>query len=218
MEKRYRLYILLVLTLVGGFCDSSAFVMQGIFTGHITGNTVLAAVYLMQEKWNMSGYCILALCFFLSGTYIGNLFRLHNQKKTLYHLVIPLLLQQTVLIVIGSILWVTKHHAAFTFLLTLAMGLQNGVITPLNNITLHSTYITGMATSLLKSLTSSSCHDDKELQKLIISEILLFITGACLGGYLSSHFSIKGFLTVFFPLFVAGILSLFAHRKTENIN
>ncbi|EFN6163020.1 TPA: DUF1275 domain-containing protein, partial [Escherichia coli] len=164
MKERYRLYILLVLTLVGGFCDSSAFVMQGIFTGHITGNTILAAVYLMREKWNMSGYCALALCFFLSGTYLGNLFRLHNQKETLYHLVIPLLLQQTVLIVIGSVLWVTGHHEFFALLLTLSMGLQNGVITRLNNITVHSTYITGMTTTLLKSLATPSSPDEKEQQ------------------------------------------------------
>ncbi|EFH2567331.1 DUF1275 domain-containing protein [Escherichia coli] len=63
MKVQSRLYILWILTLVGGFCDSSTFVMQDIFTGHITGNTILAIVYLMQTNWNMFILCALSLFF-----------------------------------------------------------------------------------------------------------------------------------------------------------
>lgn len=133
------------------------------------------------------------------------------QEEALTYLLIPLLLVQTILILIGSALWVTGNHVLFILFLTLSMGLQNGVVAHFEKIVVHSTYITGMTTTLLKSLGGNCSSDERELQLIIISE-LVFIIGACLGCFLTSNFAIKGFLTVLFPLCIAGVLSLLELR------
>nr|WP_256121388.1 YoaK family protein [Escherichia coli] len=203
-----------MLTLTGGFCDAGSFVMLGMFTGHITGNTILTVVYLMQNNLDGSGYCVLSLVSFISGTIFGNMFRMRHQSQ--YDVIITLLLVQTVLIIIGTALWRMYNHVFFVLFLTLSMGLQNGIITHLNTVTVHSTYITGMTTTLLRNLTANCSVDDKKTRKIIFNELLFFIIGACMGSFLTSHFTIKGFLIVLIPISITGVLSFFEYRHNRN--
>ncbi|EFH2567332.1 DUF1275 domain-containing protein [Escherichia coli] len=99
---------------------------------------------------------------------------MHYQEEALTYLLIPLLLVQTILILIGSALWVTGNHVLFILFLTLSMGLQNGVVAHFEKIVVHSTYITGMTTTLLKSLGGNCSSDERELQLIIISELVFY--------------------------------------------
>ncbi len=202
-----RIYILLLLALAGGFCDASAFVIQGIFVAHITGNTVLTMVYLVQGNKVMSGYCLISLLFFLSGTCIGNISGARSRKGSLCHLIIPMLLQQAALLITGASLWLSGKHALFILFLALSMGLQNGIITHFHKITIHTTYITGMATTLLKSLAGGVSPDEYNLRRILFSELISFAAGAFMGSILTTQYHIRGFLCVLFPLLAAGILS-----------
>lgn len=212
MEQKVNLYILMLLTLVGGFCDASAFITQGIFVGHITGNTVLTMVYLVQGNNVMADYCIISLFFFLFGTYIKNISGTRDRKANLYNSIIPTLLQQSALLITGAILWIANSHSLFILFLALSMGLQNGITTHLHKITIHTTYITGMSTALLKSLTGEISSDKCKLRKVLSSELISFSTGAFLGSVLTTSYHIIGFLAVLFPLLAAGILSFISNN------
>ena len=55
------------LAFVGGFGDAAGFVLAKTFTGHITGNLVLAAVSLSAADWRTTAARLLAVVFFLAG-------------------------------------------------------------------------------------------------------------------------------------------------------
>lgn len=133
---------------------------------------LLTMVYLVQGNNVMAGYCIISLFFFLFGTYIKNISGTRDRKATLYNLIIPTLLQQATLLITRAILWIANSHSLFILFLALSMGLQNGITTHLHKITIHTTYITGMSTALLKILTGEISSDKCKLRRVLSSELI----------------------------------------------
>ncbi|ELD0539734.1 DUF1275 domain-containing protein [Escherichia coli] len=204
-------YIIFLLTLFGGYCDAGTFVLMGVFSSHITGNSVLAMVYMVEGNWIMSVYCSVSLSGFLSGTALGCLLQLYYQTDKKYLLIKLLLFLQTILVITGGILWITGYCTWFIVLLALSMGLQNGVIMYLRNIKIHSTYISGMSTTLLNSLLRKPPKKERILRRILLIEIFCFITGALLGGILTYHFSVTGIFLSLPLLLVAGIINYRNH-------
>ncbi|AOV97624.1 hypothetical protein A9798_12135 [Edwardsiella hoshinae] len=205
MDKRFA--VLLLLTLVGGFADAGSFVLLTTFTGHITGNAVLAMIYLAQGHWLTLGYCTIALCCFLAGTFFGSCWRLRHQTDNAPRHIAPLLCWQALLMLAGCGLWQLGSSAGFILLQALALGLQNGVIQSLRSAKVHSTYITGMSTSLINSL-ANGCHaQERALRWTLFAGILGFVAGALLGGVLTARFALFGFIVLLLPLLAAAQLS-----------
>lgn len=200
-------YIIFLLTLFGGYCDASTFVLSGVFSSHITGNSVLAMVYLVDGNWIMLTYCAVSLSGFLSGTALGCLLQIYFGTDRKYSLIMLLLFSHTVLIITGFFLLIAGNCTWFIVLLALSMGLQNGVIMYLRNIKIHSTYISGMSTTLLNSLLRNPHSKEQVLRRILFVEIFCFITGALLGGILTYHFSITGIFFSLLPLLFSGIIN-----------
>ncbi|WP_086632040.1 DUF1275 family protein [Commensalibacter intestini] len=76
------IYIFLF-TFIGGFADASSFLLSGIFTGHLTGNLVLCAVYTVQQNYFLLFHCICAVIGFISGTILGVWFRIEKKSNFL---------------------------------------------------------------------------------------------------------------------------------------
>lgn len=95
------LYILLF-TFIGGFADASSFLLSGIFTGHLTGNLVLCAVYGVQGSYFLLFHCICAVIGFTSGTMLGVWFRIEKKTKLPYKTALALIFQLGVFFVIGA--------------------------------------------------------------------------------------------------------------------
>ncbi|MEG2831025.1 MAG: YoaK family protein, partial [Edwardsiella sp. (in: enterobacteria)] len=205
MDNRIR--VLLLLTLVGGFADAGAFVLLGTFTGHITGNAVLAMIYLAQGRWLTLGYCAVALVCFLLGTYWGSRWRLRRMTDSDTRRIAPLLSLQLLLMLSGVGLWRWGCPSGFILLQALALGLQNGVIQSLHTTKVHSTYITGMSTSLINSLAAGRTAPDRPARATLLCGILGFVGGALLGGTLTDRFGAVGFIAVCIPLLAATLLS-----------
>ncbi len=205
MDKRIQ--VLLLLTLVGGFADAGAFVLLGTFTGHITGNAVLAMIYLAQGHWRTLGYCAIALSCFLAGTFLGSRWRQRCQTDNMPRHIAPLLGGQALLMLAGSGLWLMGSGAGFILLQALALGLQNGVVQSLRSAKVHSTYITGMSTSLINSLANGCQPQERALRRTLLRGILAFVVGALLGGVLTERFAVLGFLALLLPLLAAARLS-----------
>jgi uncharacterized membrane protein YoaK (UPF0700 family) len=56
-----------ILAFVGGFGDAAGLVLAKTFTGHITGNLVLAAVSMVASDWRTTIARLLAVVSFLAG-------------------------------------------------------------------------------------------------------------------------------------------------------
>ena len=65
-DGRY-LLVSLVLSLVGGFADAGSLILAGSFTGHVTGNLVLATVHAAHGEWGPAFSCLAAVAAFLAG-------------------------------------------------------------------------------------------------------------------------------------------------------
>jgi len=55
------------LAFVGGYGDAASFILAKTFTGHVTGNLVLAAIAIAAHEWRAAVGHVLAIVTFLTG-------------------------------------------------------------------------------------------------------------------------------------------------------
>lgn len=171
------LYILLF-TFIGGFADASSFLLSGIFTGHLTGNLVLCAVYGVQGNHFLLFHCICAVIGFTSGTMLGVWFRIEKKTKLPYKTALALIFQLGVIIlifVIDLLFHTDTSHILFFTGLSFALGMQNGTINKLYKIGIHSSYVTGMTTTLINNYLTLEKTDPEYSNKTILYIIQFFI-------------------------------------------
>ncbi len=184
----------------GGFADAGSYVRIHSFTGHITGNAILAAVYLVDANWRGMVACLVATAAFLAGTAWGTRWRHVPDRSACGRLVGPVAVE-IALVVTGvayAMLALPGGRTPFLACLCLALGLQNGVLGKVESVPSHTTFITGLSTTLIGALVSGK-HDPK---RQVLPQILgCFLAGAMAGALLVSEFGDLGF---------AAILGLFA--------
>ena len=56
---------------VGGYADASSYLLARTFTGHLTGNCVLAAVSAASKEWYLTLDRLLAVIVFLAGILVS---------------------------------------------------------------------------------------------------------------------------------------------------
>ena len=55
------------LAFIGGYADAASFLLANTFTGHLTGNCILAAVSAASKEWYLAADRLLAVIVFLAG-------------------------------------------------------------------------------------------------------------------------------------------------------
>jgi uncharacterized membrane protein YoaK (UPF0700 family) len=209
------------LAFVGGYADASSYLLARTFTGHLTGNCVLAAVSAASKDWYLMLDRLFAVIVFLAGILVSiilNRFVLIRLRP--YSLAIAMVLE-VLLIVSASLVLMNRANAElFIACMCLALGIQNGALNKTNGISVHSTYMTGMVTALMQksfghlSLKWSSRGGSPEDSARITIRVLApmwisFILGAFTGAMIVSSFSSNGLLGIGLML----ILLIFAELK-----
>ena len=193
------------LAFIGGFGDASSFVLARTFTGHITGNLVLAAVSIATLDWATTLIRLSAVLSFLAGILLSvACARLATTQQ--WPLLVAAFVGELVLISAGT-LTLMSHTATgtqiFVLCLSLALGLQNGAFRRTGGVSVHTTYLTGMLTGLMVHETeklfsqprsSPEAHDDGN--RLLYGIWLSFFVGAVSGAALVLRFSEAGMLAV----------------------
>jgi uncharacterized membrane protein YoaK (UPF0700 family) len=199
------------LAFVGGFGDAAGFVLAKTFTGHITGNLVLAAVSVAALDWPTTLIRLSAVAFFLAGILLSVAFARFATSRKWPPLVAPFATELT-LITAGSL--ILRYHAPasieiFVLCSSLALGLQNGAFRRAGGVSVHTTYITGLVTGLLiaeterllSEPTSVSAPRD-ESTHLLYGIWFSFFVGAATGATLVLHFKEAGMLVMVLTLCV----------------
>lgn len=204
--------VLIALALAGGFADAAAYLLVGSFTGHITGNTVLGAIALGAGKIDAFSLRLTAVVTFLLATAGGILLpRLGLGKNGTLALA---LLVEAALVGVAPL----PHHShANLFMLVclcLALGLQNGTFSKSDGVSVHATYITGDATSLLVSLLrrpdagSPGKSPDKRTTNTVLSVVWpSFAVGALIAGLAIHRFGAHALWLLEAPLLLVTILA-----------
>jgi uncharacterized membrane protein YoaK (UPF0700 family) len=194
-------WLSLGLAFVGGYGDAASFVLAKTFTGHVTGNLVLTAIAVAAHDWRAALGHLSAIVTFLMGIFISVLI-----TRPLKEWLLPTIMGIEVILIVAASLSLSSHMAhgveIFVIFVSLALGLQNGGFRRVGGISVHTTYLTGMITSLLSTEAEQyasevvppvvGAHDPKI--SLLCGIWIVFVVGAGTGAAMVLHFGAVGML------------------------
>lgn len=214
-EPKDHIPFFLLLAFIGGFVDASSFVVFKVFTGHLTGNSVLSMVYAVQMDWNMLSFSAISMVGFFLGTLSGSWFRIKYASPSLHIYVISFVFFLFTTVFTLHFFVPSFYSTNLAILITsLSMGIINGYFNKAGSVSIHSTYVTGMTTSCINAFLNNAKGDSGK--KLLFFAVLSFIFGALSGGYLSVNYHLAGFSCVLIFLFIAIIYSIkFRHYQAS---
>ncbi len=213
------LIISFLLAFTGGYADAASFILTGSFTGHLTGNTVLTMVHLVQGEWRAAISSVLAVAAFALGTAGADWLDTDaGAPASARQLRLPLMLEGFLLLVAVACHWQIRRLGleASVVCLCLGLGIQNGALQKCGGLSFHTTFITGMSTSVLAA-TVGKVSDEKTLTAppkhsaaVLTGLMLVFAGGAMVGGLFSFHFQTAGLAAILVPWSVAMFLAFLA--------
>jgi uncharacterized membrane protein YoaK (UPF0700 family) len=190
------------LAFIGGYGDAASFVLAKTFTGHATGNLVLGAIAVAAQDWPATLGHLSAIVTFLIGVLLSMAI-VRPLKAWPSWPLLPTIMGIEVILIAAAALalaWGTGSRVEiFVILVSLALGLQNGAFRRVGGISVHTTYLTGMITSLISTeaekYTSGLPHTpvggpDPKID-LLCGIWIAFVFGAGIGAAMVFHF--KGF-------------------------
>jgi len=193
------------LAFVGGYGDAASFVLAKTFTGHVTGNLVLAAIAVAAHDWRAALAHLSAIVTFLIGIFLSVVIVRPLNTWPSWLLLPTIMGIEVILIVIASLALasgVAHGIEIFVIFVSLALGLQNGAFRRVGGISVHTTYLTGMITSLI------SAEAEKYASEVIPPDVrasdpkigllcgvwIAFVLGAGTGAAMVLHFKALGML------------------------
>jgi uncharacterized membrane protein YoaK (UPF0700 family) len=202
------------LAFIGGYADAASFVLAHTFTGHLTGNCVLAAVSAASKEWNLAADRLLAVTVFLAGIVASlALSRFTPIRLRRYSLAISIVTE--VLLIVSAVLFEANkaNNELFIVCICLALGIQNDALRKTNGISVHSTYMTGMVTTLMQKVfqhcfakqgpkAESTRPSPLASIQVLAPMWLSFLVGAVAGALLVVSFHSSGLLVIVLPLIV----------------
>ena len=216
------------LAFIGGYADASSYLLAHTFTGHLTGNCVLAAVSAASGDWYLSLDRLLAVIVFLGGilcSLILNRFAPIRLRQS--SLAIAMFIE--VLLFLSASLFLSNRANVELFIacMSLALGIQNGALHKTNGISVHSTYMTGMVTVLMQKSfdhLSSKQSTKKDFSRdsprptiqVMAPMWISFILGALTGAVIVSSLRRIGLLGIVLPLIALILVEM--KRKLTRIN
>lgn len=193
------------LAFIGGYGDAASFVLARTFTGHVTGNLVLGAIAVAVHDWRTALGHLSAIVTFFIGVLLSALIVRPLKAWALLPL-LPTIMGIEAILIVGASLAVTADRAhgvpVFVLLVSLALGLQNGGFRRAGGISVHTTYLTGMVTTLITTeaekyssevIPSSVSASDPKIG-LLGGIWIAFVLGAGAGASMVFHFKALGML------------------------
>jgi len=212
-------WLCLGLAFVGGYGDASGFVLAKTFTGHVTGNLVLGAISIAAgDRRAILGHFSAILTFLIGVLLSGLIVRMLKASPPLPPLSIVMGIEIVLIVAACLILGTSVAHRVnlFVVCVSLALGLQNGAFSRTGGLSVHTTYLTGMITSLISSQTEryasnmlhpASAGPDPKVS-LFAAIWASFVLGAWVGASLALRFHKFGILGA------AVVLCIFAIRHS----
>jgi uncharacterized membrane protein YoaK (UPF0700 family) len=198
-------WLYFALAVVGGYGDAASVVLAKTFTGHVTGSLVLAAIAIAAHKWSALMTHLSAVLFFLVGV-VSSVLIERALAAWPFFKSLPTVLSIEVILTMTAYLAFASRAAArvevFVVCMSLALGMQNGAFQRTGGISVHTTYLTGMITSLMtteaKKPQIMSTRDPK--LNLLYGIWLAFFVGGAIGAAMAVQFKEIGILGATFLL------------------
>jgi len=215
--------VVLVLAFAAGFVDAVGYiVLFQIFAAHMSGNTVAMCVQFSRHDWAELLRRGFPVPMFLLGTGLGAFLNLALPRLGLrwtfsfiFALEVVLLLSfillgQSASIAGGGRLEFNGKYYVLLALLPIAMGLQNATIRRIGGDTVHTTYVSGLLTSLTFEIVgyffrnydqgrgqfTPSSVDQSSFSRIAFLSCVYtaFLAGALLGGFAETLWALVSLL------------------------
>jgi uncharacterized membrane protein YoaK (UPF0700 family) len=201
------------LAVVGGFADAASYVRVGAFSGHVTGNCVLAMLSLVNHDWKLLELRGLAVAVFVIGIAIA--------ITVARGLSVRMVLLLEALLLVGAGWFPAAWGWGFLTLLSLAMGLQDGVMQRAEGIGIHTTFMTGLVTNLVDRLRRKRGGKKAETEKAktgskvpaLLLVWTLFLAGAAGGVAATEQWGVRSAWVA-----AALVLALLADAGSETVD
>jgi uncharacterized membrane protein YoaK (UPF0700 family) len=200
--RQIDVWLALGLAFVGGYGDAASFVLAKTFTGHVTGNLVLGAIAVAAHDWRATLGRLSAIVTFLVGVVLSLVIARFLKAWPSLPL-LPIVMGIEVILIVAASLALASSASPqvemFVILVSLALGLQNGAFRRVGGISVHTTYLTGMITSLISMEAEKYTSELAQLPAgasdpkigLLCRIWIAFVLGAGTGAAMGFHF--KGF-------------------------
>jgi uncharacterized membrane protein YoaK (UPF0700 family) len=186
------------LAFVGGYCDAASFILVRTFTGHVTGNFVLGAIKVATSDWRGALAALLAISCFLAGIFLCVIIAKRLATYSAQSILQVIMGVEMALIVAAYFALIkTPPLGAELYVagLSLAMGMQNGALRRANGISVHTTYLTGMITTLITGQPGAEPRSEHSPGwRVLVGIWIFFVGGALTGAILVSQFKELGIL------------------------
>jgi len=210
----------MLLAVVGGFLDAYTFVGRGgIFCNAQTGNIVLLGVYAATGQWQSALSRIPPILAFVVGVFLAEAIK-GNQSSSRYldWKRMILIFETAVLFIIGFIP-LSAPNVIVTAVVSLVASVQVSSFRKLVDSQFNTTMSTGNLRSASQALYLAVTRKDpdaaiRSIRYFII--ILSFLSGALIGGIITSFFGIHAIWFTIAPLIAAVILIEIEEQK-ENL-
>lgn len=219
-----------VLAAVAGIVDVGGYIaLGGIFTAHISGDTVVAANEIAHRDWTPALEHFAPVVLIVIGYMVdGAIIKLAMMHRLPYWFSIGAAVEALFL----AIFAVTHHHLAGKSLayvperwtliglmacLTLAMGVQNALLSNVRDLAVRTTFVTGMVVNFANALldwifahfTGERAREHREKAGVYAAIWASFAIGGCAGGYLQV---VYGAIVFLIPCFAMATLAAYALR------
>jgi uncharacterized membrane protein YoaK (UPF0700 family) len=222
------LWLAYVLAAVAGIVDVAGFIaLGGIFTAHLSGDTVLAADALAHASWTAAWQHLAPIVLLVAGYLAGGtLVRLSVEKRLPYWFSIGAALEALFLgafaaghtsLAHGSLSFVPRGEnlVALMACLSFAMGTQNALVRNVEAIEVRTTFVTGMIVNFAHELLDwifarfrrRDARGDARQATVHGAIWLAFFAGGCFGGILQI---VRGASVFYIPCIAMGLIAGYA--------
>ena len=193
------------LAFIGGYSDAAGFVLTKTFTGAVTGNLVLCAIAVATRDWRVALRHLSAIAAFLIGVFLSVLIAGRLKTRPSWPLLPIVMGIEVTLIAAASRALasdVVRGVEIFLIFVSFALGLQNGAFRRVGGISVHTTFLTGMITSLISEEAEKHSSEvdpgsvrvpDPKIE-LLCAIWIAFILGAGTGAAMVLQFGALGML------------------------
>ena len=171
----------------------------------MTGNLVLGAIAVAAHDWRATLGHLSAIVAFLIGVPLSMLIARPFKAWPSGPFLPTVMGMEVILIVAASLVLasdVAHGVAIFVIFVSLALGLQNGAFRRVGGISVHTTYLTGMITSLISTEAEKYASGESPppmrapdpKMRLLCGIWAAFVLGAGAGAAMVLHFKALGML------------------------
>lgn len=194
--------VAITLAAIAGFVDAVGFlVLFGLFTAHLSGNTARLGVELGQGNIGLALTYAVPIVVFFVAVAVGIAYLGHRERGS--RRLGPLLGAELTLLVLylgvgttlrdaGELTLRSGAYYALAVLAVAAMGLQTAALRHVCGVEVHTTFITGMVTSLAEEVVATVRHDPGAASRARIHGGLVgaYIVGAVGGSALETAWAL----------------------------